>query len=227
MKAYVLLSGGIDSSTCLAYAIDKFGADEVCAVSVHYGQRHTRELQFAEKQCSDYGVKHDVVNIAGVIGIGGLTDADLDIPPVSYDELPHGVSPTYVPFRNGLLLSILTSRAAADPDAKEVIYGAHAEDAENDAYPDCSVEFIGAIGEAIRIGTYGNITLNALLARMTKDEVVTLGDKLGVPWHNTWSCYEGREIHCGVCPTCRARKQAFKLAGVYDPTVYADEEEVA
>ena len=135
--------------------------------------------------------------------------------------MPDGISPTYVPFRNGLMLAALASIAQADAEARAIYYGAHAEDAERDAYPDCSIEFIQAMGDAIRIGTYEQIQLHAPLSQMTKADVVAYGKTLYVPWHMTWSCYKGEALHCGKCPTCISRILAFEDAGVDDPTEYA------
>ena len=219
-KAYVLLSGGVDSSTALAMAHKKFDG-RVCGIGVNYGQRHGKELDSALTIAKHFGAAFIEKNLEGLIGVGGLTDNNLVIPSVSYEELPEGVSPTYVPFRNGLLLSLAASIASADPEAVAVYYGAHSEDAERDAYPDCSVPFIVAMGQAISIGTYGKIQLHAPLMEMTKAEVVTRGTELGVPWGHTWSCYEGNTLHCGVCPTCRARSEAFAIAKVLDPILYA------
>ncbi len=219
-KAYVLLSGGIDSTTCLAIAQEQYGRSYVTAVSLLYGQRHEKEVELARLIADYMGAEWMFRDIKNVIGIGGLTDTGLVIPHVSYAELPEGVSPTYVPFRNGLMLSILASIAAADGEAEVIYYGAHAEDAENDAYPDCSVPFIAAMQEAISIGTYGNIVLSAPLMSITKEQVVRWGDDLNVPWGMTWSCYEGKELHCGECPTCIARIRAFRDAEVHDPTEY-------
>jgi 7-cyano-7-deazaguanine synthase len=220
-KAYVLLSGGVDSSTCVGHAMKLFGS--VVAIGVFYGQRHVKELEHAKEVADAMGARFLLKDIRGAIGRGGLTDPKLEIPKVSYDDLPYGVSPTYVPFRNGVLLSVLTSSAAADPEAAAVYYGAHAEDAANYAYPDCTPEFIAAMDKAIEIGTYGKIQLYTPLVNMTKAEVVELGQSVGVPWEKTWSCYEGGKVHCGVCPTCRARRAAFQKAGVVDPTQYAQE----
>ena len=220
-KAYVLLSGGIDSSACLAEAIRECGS--ATALIVDYGQRHAKETEHALAIAQHLNAPVRLISAQGVIGIGGLTDEHLEMPNASYADLPEGVSPTYVPFRNGLFLSIAASIASADPEALAVYYGAHAEDAENDAYPDCSVQFIEAMRVAIEIGTYGQITLIAPWKEMTKTEVVTVGTAARIPWELTWSCYEGNEIHCGTCPTCRARREAFELAEVEDPTIYADD----
>lgn len=218
-KAYVLLSGGVDSSTTLAVANEDWDG-RVCAVGVNYGQRHQKELDQAQKVARLYENQFVVRDITGFISKGGLTDKNLDIPPVSYANLPHGVSPTYVPFRNATMLSLITGMATTDPEGEAVYIGVHAEDAENWAYPDCTPEFMGGMGNAIYIGTYHKIRLYTPLIWMKKHEIVTLGTRLGIPWGLTWSCYEGHELHCGVCPTCRARAEAFHVAKVTDPTTY-------
>lgn len=219
-KAYVLLSGGIDSSTCLAQAVlDWDGL--VCGVSFHYGQRHFKEIEHAQKVADALDCAFITKDISGIVGKGGLTDNSLVIPPKSYDELDPGVSPTYVPFRNGTLLSCITSLASTDPECEAVYFGAHADDAANWAYPDCTPEFIGGMANAIYIGTYHKIRLYTPLIFLNKAQIVARGRTLGTPYELTWSCYEGGELHCGVCPTCRSRREGFDLAGVEDPTEYA------
>lgn len=220
-KIYVLLSGGIDSTACLALAVSQVGPEQVTAASVLYGQKHTKEIMNAQRVAQYFKVKHKLINLKGVMGIGGLSDADSEVPEVAYEDLPHGISPTYVPFRNGLMLSALASIAMSDEDARSVMYGAHAEDAENDAYPDCSEDFVYAMAEAIHIGTYEQVELEAPFVTWTKAEVIYRMDRLSAPWHLTWSCYKGGDKHCGVCSTCRARKEAFTQAGTEDPTEYA------
>jgi 7-cyano-7-deazaguanine synthase len=222
-KAYVLLSGGMDSTTCLAQACKTFGETNVTAISIQYGQRHSdAELSAAQSIVSHFHVKWVIKNLANIIGIGGLTDNELVVPHMSYEELGEGISPTYVPFRNGLMLATLASSAMADSEAEAIYYGAHAEDAANDAYPDCSIPFIQSMADAIRIGTYGQIELRAPLGSMSKAEVVQFGETLNVPWYLTWSCYEGGDLHCGKCPTCISRMDAFAIAGLLDPTEYAE-----
>ncbi len=218
-KAYVLLSGGVDSSTALAIANEDWDGS-VTGVGVIYGQRHTKELEQAEKVARYFGNEFITRDIGQFISTGGLTDDALDIPPVSYEDLPHGVSPTYVPFRNGTMLSLVAGMASVDPEAQAVYCGVHAEDGENWAYPDCTPEFMGGMANAIYIGTYHKVRLYTPLIFMKKHEIVTVGTRLGVAFEDTWSCYEGRELHCGVCPTCRARKQAFSIAELIDPTIY-------
>ena len=218
-KAYVLLSGGIDSSTVLAIANEDWKGS-VTAVGVNYGQRHQKELDRAKQIADHFSNEFIIRDITGFIQKGGITDEDLKIPPVSYEDLPHGVSPTYVPFRNGTILSLVVGMATVDEEAEAVYIGIHAEDGENWAYPDCTPEFMGGMGNAIYIGTYRKIRLYTPLIWMKKHEIVTIGTRLGVPWELTWSCYEGHELHCGVCPTCRARQDAFIFARITDPTTY-------
>jgi len=232
-KAYVLLSGGVDSTTCLYLAQQEFGTENTIGVSINYGQRHLRESEYAARSCAALGIPHRIVDLRGVVGQTMLTDAATPIPNISYAEI-EGVSPTYVPFRNGLLLSAITSIVHGEYVAEEVdaaagyyaeswaiYFGAHAEDAQNWAYPDCTPEFIGAMANAVYIGTYGEVRLRTPLEWLDKEHIVRLGESLGVDWSLTWSCYRGEEIHCGTCPTCRARRAGFAAAGVADPTTYA------
>ena len=221
-KAFVSLSGGLDSSTALAVAVSKNYEGGVTAVSIDYGQRHKKELLCAEQIAKSLGAEHRIIQLPN-IPRSMLTDATSEIPKTSYDKIV-GVSPTYVPFRNGLLLSTLASLSSPNPNGDEhadIYFGAHAEDAANDAYPDCRLDFIGAMGAAIYIGSYHRVKLVAPLIAMQKHEIVTLGDRLGLQFALTWSCYKGEELHCGECPTCLARKEAFQIAGIPDPTEYA------
>lgn len=248
-KAYVLLSGGLDSTTCLYQAYDDFNA-HVEAVSIFYGQRHKRELDFAAMTCDHLNIPHTILDVGDLLkGKSILLSADsvdeMDMVHKSYDEIK-GVSPSYVPFRNGLLLSAITAHAQKwvneqikenqDPGMSEedahisatalakdlvtIYYGAHAEDAANWAYPDCTPEFNGSMANAIYTGTYNTIRLATPLQWSKKYEIVQRGDQLGVDFAKTWSCYDNKEYHCGECPTCLARKDAFTQAGVYDPTPY-------
>lgn len=251
-KAYVLLSGGLDSTTCLHIAMSQ--AESVEAISVNYGQRHKKEMEYAKETCLKFGIPHKILNIEGILSGKGvmLSDASVEIPNISYADIK-GVSPTYVPFRNGTLLSLITvqaqkwvneeinylvdfhllqSNACSKEDAKQlavddmrdavaIYFGAHADDAANWAYPDCNFLFTGAMANAISIGTYYTVNLIVPLQWMNKQEIVEKGAKLGVDFADTWSCYAGGELHCGTCPTCRSRREAFICAGIKDPTVYA------
>ncbi len=214
-KALVLLSGGIDSTTCLGIALKT--NDVVEAIGINYGQRHIKELECAMDICAHYNVEQDIHTIT--VPDTMLTNPSVKVPDISYDEIS-GVSPTYVPFRNGQLLSKVAG-IAQEREFDYIYFGAHAEDAHNWAYPDCTPEFIGAMANAIYIGTYHKVRLITPLMWKMKHEIITLGASLEVPYEMTWSCYKGEELHCGICPTCRSRKDAFRLAGISDPTQYA------
>ena len=244
-KAFVLLSGGIDSTTCLALAMEDYDRN-VEAVTVDYGQRHIKEAEHAQLICDYYSISHTVLPLRGLLsGVGVmLTDPNVTVPNIPYSEIK-GVSPTYVPFRNGTMLSAITAHAQKyvnqqitrlldDPEfggssveatqaAKDlcgVYFGAHAEDAHNWAYPDCTPEFVGAMANAIYIGTYFSVRLHAPFVSASKADIISTGNRFGVPYHLTWSCYKGEELQCGICPTCLARKEAFLDAGIVDPTIY-------
>lgn len=220
-KALVLLSGGVDSTTTLFYAGQKFGWANVSAISFNYGQRHIKELEYASRIALNAGIKHHIVQIpfSQMQVQSALTDDGKAIPKIAYSEID-GVSPAYVPFRNGTMLSLATAMAVSE-NIDYILAGPHAEDAENWAYADCTLEFMGAMANAIYVGTYGAQRLLTPLLFMSKAEVAALGWSLKAPLFHTWSCYIGGDIHCGECPTCRARKEAFKAAGLMDTTPYA------
>jgi 7-cyano-7-deazaguanine synthase len=226
-RTYVLHSGGIDSSTALAKAIrDSDTFDEVISVSVNYGQRHLKEIDYANQLAAHLSIERLIVDMSRPPK-SMLTDSHAAVPEMSYADI-QGMSPTYVPFRNGQLLSRVAGVAQGwilkgtnEPREATIWFGAHAEDAHNWAYPDCTPEFIGAMANAIYIGTYFKVRLVAPFMHYSKSQIVTEGFKLKVPYEMTWSCYKGEELHCGKCPTCIARKEAFVTAAVYDPTRYA------
>lgn len=232
-KVFCLLSGGIDSSTTLAIAAADFPNSWIETVTMDYGQRHAKEAECAYVQASYHGADHYIQPLTGLMS-GMLVDKGSEnekIPEVAYKDLPVGISPTYVSFRNGLMLSVLASRAQSwvmeqekkHPDLlfEATIYiGVHADDGVNWAYPDCTPEFIGPMSAAIFVGSYHKVRVRAPLLYMSKPQVVLEGSRLGVDYANTWSCYVGADKHCGVCPTCRSRKEAFELNGLQDPTEY-------
>lgn len=227
-KAIVLSSGGVDSTTCVGLAVDRFGSDNVSTLSVFYGQKHVKEIECADKIAAHYNVKHYAVDLSATMAfsncplLGKSTEA---IKHMSYaDQIAEngeGMVSTYVPFRNGLMLSAAAALAMSIyPEDDVYIYlGAHADDAAGRAYADCSEEFTYAMNEAINIGTYGKVHLCAPLVNMTKAEVVKTGLDLDVPYELTWSCYEGGEKPCGTCGTCIDRAAAFEANGVEDPAL--------
>lgn len=217
-KAVVLLSGGLDSSTVLAMCRRLYDSDDICAMAFDYGQKHAVEEKAARMVAAFYGVSFFVSDIHLPKGDSVLMHHEAEMPMVSYDEI-EGVSPTYVPFRNGTMLSHATA-FALDWGAETVWAGMHAEDAQGWAYPDCSAEFIGAMQNAIYVGTYHKVRLLAPFTYSTKSDIVAQGIRLGVPYHLTHSCYEGELIACGRCPTCQSRLQAFKLNCLEDPIQY-------
>jgi 7-cyano-7-deazaguanine synthase len=203
-------------------------------VSVFYGQRHSKELECARKIADHYGLVHKEIDLSktGIMDDSNcplLQGSNQDIPEHSYAEQieqnGEGMVTTYVPFRNGLMLSAVAALAMASyPDDQVDIYlGAHADDAAGNAYADCSQDFTDTLGMAISIGTYGKVHLKAPLVNMNKAEVVKTGLELGTPYKLTWSCYKGGEKPCGKCGTCIDRANAFKANGVQDPAL---EEEV-
>lgn len=222
MKALVLLSGGVDSSTCLAVAKEKFD-DNVMALSMYYGQKHSKELESAKAVADHYQVELITMDLAKIFAHSNcslLKGSNEDIPQESYDqqikERNGETVSTYVPFRNGLFLSTAAS-IALEYECDVIYYGPHADDAAGNAYPDCSVEFNQAMEQAIYIGSGKKLRLEAPFVDKTKKDIVAEGLRLGVPYELTWSCYCGTEKPCHKCGTCIDRELAFEANGVIDP----------
>lgn len=225
MKAMVLCSGGVDSTTCLGMAVDKYGAENVIALSIYYGQKHTKEIECAKKVTQYYQVEHlslDLEKIFQYSDCSLLSHSDKEIPQESYAsqiEKTNGTPvSTYVPFRNGLFLSSAAS-IALSKGCEVIYYGAHSDDAAGSAYPDCSDAFNKAMNDAIYIGSGKQLKVEAPFIARTKAEVVKIGLDLHVPYEYTWSCYEGNEKPCGICGTCIDRAKAFAANGVKDPAL--------
>lgn len=219
MKTVVILSGGMDSSTLLYFhAKEAVPGDVVKAISFDYGQRHRRELESAAKVCAGLGVEHLVLDIRPVAAHFG--DSAL----LGGEPVPHGhyedesMKKTVVPNRNMVMIAIATSVAIAS-GARRVSYAAHAGD--HAIYPDCRPGFAEALAKAVSMCDWSEVELSRPFIDLTKTNIVTLGRLIGVPFQDTWSCYEGGEKHCGLCGTCVERKEAFVNAGVPDPTEYA------
>jgi 7-cyano-7-deazaguanine synthase len=229
----VLLSGGIDSTTSLYMAAQEAASHSATlhAISMDYGQRHSKELEYASRSCAALDIEQHIIDLSNVIPSTMLTNDAIQVPDIGYGDI-EGVSPTYVPYRNGLMLSAATAHLVGlldkvepttqAPTVGHLYCGIHADDAAGFAYPDCTPEWFGSQANAIFTGTYGRVRLIAPLLWMNKTQIIMAGDDFGVPWEDTWSCYKGEELHCGTCPTCKARREGFFDAEVTDPTSYAN-----
>ncbi len=224
-KAMVLFSGGVDSTTCLALAIERYGKENVVPLSIFYGQKHVKEIEAANKVLAYYGLDGISIDLTPVFAYSDcslLAHSDQEIPEESYAEQlqDRNGAPvtTYVPFRNGLFLSAAAS-VALSKDCSVILYGAHHDDAAGNAYPDCSEDFVNAMNEAIVQGSGNAVRLEAPFVRWNKAAIVKEGLRLGAPYALTWSCYEGGDKPCGKCGTCRDRIRAFEMNGVKDPAV--------
>ncbi|MDD3239142.1 MAG: 7-cyano-7-deazaguanine synthase QueC [Lachnospira sp.] len=226
MKALVLSSGGVDSTTALALAIERFGKENVMALSVSYGQKHDKEINAAKAVAEYYGVEQMFLDLSKIFQYSNcslLQQSTDEIPEESYAkqiEETGGEKPvsTYVPFRNGLFLSSAAS-IALSKECSVIYYGAHADDSAGFAYPDCSPVFHDAMNQTIYEGSGHQLKIEAPFVHMTKADVVKMGLELGVPYELTWSCYEGGDVPCGKCGTCIDRAAAFAANGVSDPAL--------
>ncbi|NLI74338.1 MAG: 7-cyano-7-deazaguanine synthase QueC [Euryarchaeota archaeon] len=223
MKAVVLLSGGLDSTTTLAHAISQ-GYD-VVALSILYGQRHSRELDAAKAVARHYGIdRHVILDLdLSYLHTSALTSNDVEIPLLdSSDDIGAEIPVTYVPARNILMLSLAAGLCEAE-GGEAVFIGVNSVDYSG--YPDCRQEFLLAFEEVLRVGTKagveGNpIRVEAPILHMTKAEIVQLAVKLNAPLDLTWSCYSGGDVACGHCESCLLRLKGFEEAGEKDPIPY-------
>jgi 7-cyano-7-deazaguanine synthase len=216
-KAVILASGGVDSTTLL-YDIKNRGY-EVHALSVHYNQRHSRELTYIKKTCKKLKIPHKIIDISVIskhlLGKNALTSKKISVPAGDYKTA--NMKLTVVPNRNMILLS-LVSGYAITIGAGKVFYGAHTGD--HAIYPDCRKVFVQALARAIQLAHWNPVKLEAPYLHLSKADIVKRGIKLGVDYSLTWSCYEGGKIACGKCGTCRERLTAFKKSGRVDPVKY-------
>lgn len=221
MKTVILCSGGIDSVT-LAH---KIAAEHelVRLLTFDYGQRHAKELEFAALTAQRLGARHDVVDISALaqfLASSSLIDGAADaIPDGHYAEAT--MKSTIVPNRNAIMLTIAFG-IASGMQAEAVGIAVHSGD--HFIYPDCRPTFVDAFRsmQEKALEGMGEVALLAPFVHTSKAGIVTEGARLGVPFAETWSCYKGGEVHCGRCGTCVERAEAFHLAGIPDPTLYAD-----
>jgi 7-cyano-7-deazaguanine synthase len=222
VKAVILLSGGLDSSTVLYLA--KSEGYDCYALSFDYQQRHRRELAAAKTIATAVGVvAHQVVSFdLSLWGGSALTDIQLDLPQDrELSAMSESIPVTYVPARNTIFLSFALAYAEAI-SASRVYIGVNALDYSG--YPDCRGDYIDAMRSVFRLGTKqgreGNpIDIITPLIDLKKTEIIQLGDRLGVPWQQTWSCYSGDEVPCGTCDSCLLRLAAFAELGLVDPAM--------
>ncbi len=223
-KAVIILSGGLDSTTCMGMA--KEAGYELFPITFDYGQRHRMEINNARSVAQFYGVSERLHVIAldflRTIGGSALTDDTIHVPTegVQDEEIPV----TYVPGRNLLFLSIATSYAEVI-GAEAIYIGVNALDYSG--YPDCRPEFIEKVEEVIRSATKAGVSGHTIrietpLIHMTKAEIIKEGMRLEVPYHLTTSCYNGHEEACGICDSCRLRLKGFEEAGHTDPIQYTE-----
>ncbi len=212
----LVLSGGLDSTTMLYDYADSIAL----AVTFQYGSNHNkREAAFAKYHCEQLGIEHIEIDLAfmGKYFKSSLLEGADAIPEGNYDE--ENMKSTVVPFRNGIMLSVAAGLAESR-GLKKVMMANHSGD--HTIYPDCRPEFAEAMGQAINLGTYIGVELVAPYTMLSKSDIVRRGVELGIDYTKTYSCYKGGEVHCGVCGTCRERKEAFALAGVEDKTKYSE-----
>jgi 7-cyano-7-deazaguanine synthase len=218
MKALVLFSGGLDS-TVLATQLKAEGS-ETRLLSIDYGQRHARELKRAEQIAQALELPQQVLrlpDLGPLLGGSSLTDEKVELPEGHYAE--ESMKATVVPNRNMILLALAGGHALSI-GFDTIAYAAHAGD--HTIYPDCRPEFADAMETALGLADWEKLSLHRPFVHLSKTDLVKKGAELGAPLHLTWSCYAGREIHCGKCGTCVERREAFALAKIPDPTEYED-----
>jgi 7-cyano-7-deazaguanine synthase len=216
MKVVVLCSGGMDSVTALHWARREH--DVRAVVSFDYGAKHNhREIPFAREHAAALGTRHEVIALEFVdrLFASDLLKSGGEVPDGHYEEKV--MKQTVVPFRNAIMLSIACGLAES-VGAEGLVIAAHGGD--HAIYPDCREEFMRAMGDAMRLGTYASVQLLRPFIAMNKGQIAAEGVRLGVDFARTWSCYKGGATHCGTCGTCVERREAFMQAGITDPTQY-------
>jgi 7-cyano-7-deazaguanine synthase len=222
-RAVVLLSGGLDSTVTLAYALSK--GDEVVPLTINYGQRHDKELFAAKDVASYYEIeKHIIMNLdLGCFSSSALTSMAVEVPERrSVDTIKDEIPVTYVPARNIIFLSIAAGLCECE-NASRVYIGANAVDYSG--YPDCRPEFFKQYQKVLEVGTKTGVEGKPIeiitpIIGKTKGEIVAMGRELGAPLHLTWSCYRGKGKACGRCDSCLLRLKGFEEAGYQDPIQY-------
>ena len=215
-NSLIALSGGVDSTTLLY----EYREEVACAVGFDYGSKHNaRELAAAKAICRELEIPYLIIPLAFIEEYFRsdllLSGGEMQLGDYSEENM----SSTVVPFRNGIMLSVLAGLAESR-DLQQVLIANHFGD--HAIYPDCRESFVKPMGEAITAGTSNGVKLVAPYTALTKAEIVARGTRLGVPYGKTYSCYQGGERHCGRCGTCRERHDAFVANGLEDPTLYEE-----
>ena len=212
----IILSGGMDSVTMLYDYADSIAL----ALSFDYGSNHnSKELPMAAYHCKQLGIKHLIIPLGFIKQYfhSSLLEGAEAIPEGSYDDV--NMRSTVVPFRNGIMLSIAAGMAE-DMQLSRILMANHSGD--HAIYPDCRPQFVDAMGNAVREGTYNAVELFTPYTHWTKADIARRGKQLGIDYSKTWSCYKGTDKHCGKCGTCQERRQALAEAGIQDTTEYEE-----
>ena len=212
----LILSGGMDSTTLLYDYQDRIAL----AVTFDYGSKHNaREIPFARLHCQRLGIEHLVIPLSFMqqYFTSSLLQGGDDIPEGHYAE--ENMKSTVVPFRNGIMLSVAVGLAESR-HLQYVMMANHGGD--HTIYPDCRPEFVSAFDQAAKAGTFEGVGLLSPYTNWTKGDIARRGKELGIDYAETWSCYNGGDVHCGRCGTCVERREAMAEAGIDDRTPYAE-----
>ena len=214
-KAVVIYSGGMDSYTVLHKALRQ--GYEIHALSFNYGQKHSKELEYASRVCQSLNISHKVVDISAInqlVGGSSLT-SDIEVPEGHYEE--ESMKSTVVPNRNMILLSLAVGYAVSI-GANKAFYGAHSGD--HAIYPDCRPEFVQKMNDVCAIANYEAVEIVTPYLDVSKTAILTDGLSMGLDYNQTWTCYNGREKACGKCGACQERLEAFRDNQATDPLAY-------
>lgn len=212
----IVLSGGLDSTTMLYEYKERIAM----ALSFNYGSNHNeKELAFAKMHCERLGIPHVIISLDFIHQYfhSSLLEGANAVPEGNYDD--ENMRSTVVPFRNGIMLAIAAGMAD-NQGLKQIMLANHAGD--HAIYPDCRPAFVDAMDKAVSAGTYEGVHLFTPYTNLTKADIARHGKALGIDYSETWSCYKGKEVHCGKCGTCTERREALREAGINDTTIYEE-----
>lgn len=216
-KAVVIYSGGMDSFTILNKALKE--GYELYALTFNYGQRHSKEIEFAKDVCAELGINHRIIDITAINQLlqssSLTTSSSIDIPEGHYEAA--NMKSTVVPNRNMILLSLAIGYAV-DIGASKVYYGAHSGD--HAIYPDCRPDFVHAMNKVAKLANYEPVDIVTPYLNSSKTEILADGLSIGLDYGKTWTCYNGREKACGKCGSCIERLEAFAENNATDPLPY-------